>query len=72
MKEKNDGFIAAALRYTMIATTLPVATFAGYFIGNWLDEWRGTHYLKMVFLILGIVGGFTQLIRELMRNSSSK
>ena len=71
MKEKGDGFTAAALRYTAIATTLPVSTFAGYLIGHWLDEWLGTGYLTMVFLILGIVGGFVQLIRELTRNSKS-
>lgn len=72
MKEKGDGFVAAALRYTAIATMLPASTFAGYLIGYWLDKWLGTGYLKMVFLILGIVGGFVQLIRELMRNSGAK
>ncbi len=69
MKEKGDGFVGAALRYTAIATMLPASTFAGYLIGTWLDRWLGTDYLKIVFLILGIVGGFVQLIRELMRNA---
>ena len=69
MKGKGDGFTAAALRYTAIATMLPAATFAGYLVGHWLDRWLGTGYLTMVFLILGIVSGFIQLIRELMRGS---
>ena len=72
MKEKRDGFIASALRYTAIATALPAMTFAGYLIGGWLDQWLGTSYLKIVFLILGIASGFVQLIRELMRHSGSK
>ncbi len=72
MKEKGDGFVAAALRYTGIATMLPAGTLAGYLIGTWLDKRLGTHYLMIVFLILGIVSGFVQLIRELMRNSGSK
>jgi F0F1-type ATP synthase assembly protein I len=72
VKEKGDGFVASALRYTAIATMLPGATFAGYWIGTFLDNWLGTRYLKMVFLILGIVGGFVQLVRELMRNSGTK
>jgi F0F1-type ATP synthase assembly protein I len=72
VKEKGDGFTASALRYTAIATMLPAATFAGYLIGHWLDAWLGTGYLTMVFLILGIVSGFVQLIRELMRNSGTK
>lgn len=72
MKEKGDGFVAAALRYTAIATMLPAATFAGYLIGTFLDRRWGTTYLKIVFVIVGIVGGFVQLIRELMRNSDTK
>ena len=68
MKEKGDGFLASALRYTAIATALPAMTFGGYLIGGWLDQWMGTTYLKIVFLILGIVGGFLQLIRELTRH----
>jgi F0F1-type ATP synthase assembly protein I len=70
--EKGDGFTRSALRYTAIATMLPASTFAGYLIGHWLDEWLGTKYLQMVFLILGIAGGFVQLIRELTRNAGSK
>ena len=68
MKEKGDGFTASALRYTAIATMLPATTFAGYLIGHWLDEWLGTRYLEMVCLVLGIAGGFVQLIRELTKN----
>ena len=72
MKEKGDGFVAAALRYTAIATMLPASIFAGYLIGTFLDKWLGTGYLKIVFLLLGVVGGFGQLIRELMRHSGNK
>jgi F0F1-type ATP synthase assembly protein I len=72
VKEKGDGFMAAALRYTAIATMLPASTFAGYLIGYGLDRWLGTGYLKIVFLILGIVSGFAQLIRELMRHTGDK
>ena len=72
MKEKGDGFMAAALRYTAIATALPASTFAGYLVGRFLDKRLGTGYLTIVFLLLGIAGGFTQLIRELMRNSGDK
>ncbi len=72
MKEKEDGFVTAALRYTAIATMLPASTFAGYLIGTALDKWLGTGYLKIVFLLLGIVGGFVELIRELMRHMGEK
>jgi F0F1-type ATP synthase assembly protein I len=70
--EKKDGFMASALRYTAMATTLPAAIFAGYLIGCWLDKWLGTTYLKIVFLVLGIVCGFAQIVQQLMRDSSKK
>ena len=72
MKEKGDGFMAAALRYTAIATMLPASTFAGYLVGTFLDKWLGTSYLNIVFLLLGVAGGFVQLIRELMRHTGEK
>jgi F0F1-type ATP synthase assembly protein I len=70
--KKSDGFMAAAARYTSIAMTLPAATFAGYAIGYALDLWLHTTYLKIVFLILGIVSGFVELIRGLMRDMQAK
>jgi F0F1-type ATP synthase assembly protein I len=72
VKEKGDGFTASALRYTAIATMLPASTFAGYLIGHWLDQWLGTGFLMIVFVLLGIAGGFVQLIRQLMRDSGTK
>jgi F0F1-type ATP synthase assembly protein I len=72
VKEKGDGFRSTALRYTAIATMLPASIFAGYLIGTFLDKWLGTDYLKIVFLLLGIAGGFIQLIRELLRHTGEK
>lgn len=73
MKPKSpDSFLISAARYTAVAMTLPAATFAGYMIGNALDLWLHTTYLKIVFLILGIASGFLQLIRQLLRDMRSK
>ncbi len=64
--------MASAARYTYVAMTLPAATFAGYAIGYAFDLWLHTTYLKTVFLILGIVSGFMQLIRQLLSDMHSK
>jgi F0F1-type ATP synthase assembly protein I len=71
---RSDGFMASAARYTSIAMTLPAATLAGYLIGLALDHWLHTTYLYIVFLILGIISGFYELIRVLLRdmNASGK
>jgi len=55
--------------YTSLAFLLPAATFVGYIIGYLLDRAFGTHWLYILFLILGIVAGFVQLIRQLMRDT---
>ena len=55
--------------YTSLAFLLPAATFVGYVIGYLLDKAFHTHFLYIVFLILGIVAGFVQLIRQLQRDT---
>jgi F0F1-type ATP synthase assembly protein I len=55
--------------YTGLALLLPVSTFLGYLMGYWLDRAFGTTWLRIVFLMLGSVGGFVALIRQIMRDS---
>jgi ATP synthase protein I len=43
---------------------LPSCIFAGYAAGYLLDKWLGTTYLYMVFLLLGIIAGFVELLRK--------
>lgn len=62
-------FIVMVGEYTSLAFLLPAATFVGYVIGYLLDRAFGTHFLYLVFLLLGIAAGFVQLIRRLMRDS---
>lgn len=63
--------MALAGEYMELAFLLPVATFVGYAIGYLLDKTFGTHFLYLVFLILGTVSGFVQLIRKLTRDSAN-
>ena len=56
-------------KYTSLAFMLPAATFVGYAIGYLLDKAFGTHFLYILFLLLGIAAGFVQLIRQLMRDT---
>jgi ATP synthase protein I len=62
MAEKNIWVKAG--EYSALAFLLPSTTFVGYAIGYLLDKWLGTTYLYLVFLILGIIAGFVQLIRK--------
>jgi len=60
-----------AAAYSGLAFVLPAATIAGYVIGYLLDRAFGTHFLYIPFLILGTVGGFVQLIREVLKEFGS-
>jgi len=61
--------MATVGEYTALAFLLPVSTFVGYAIGYMLDKAFGTHFLYLVFLIIGTVSGFVQLIRQFLRDT---
>lgn len=65
VKQPDDNVWAQVSRYSSLAFILPVSTFVGYLIGYLLDRWFHTRFLFIVFLILGIVAGFIQLLRDL-------
>ena len=55
--------------YASLGVLLPASAVTGYFIGVLLDHYWGTQYLYIVFLIVGIVAGFVEMIRIVSRNS---
>ena len=63
------NFMVTVGQYTSLAFLLPAATFVGYIIGYLLDKLFHTHFLYIVFLILGIAAGFVQLIRQIQRDT---
>lgn len=52
-------------KYAGLALLLPLSTFIGYAMGYGLDHLFHTSWLRYVFLTLGSVSGFIELIREL-------
>jgi F0F1-type ATP synthase assembly protein I len=50
-----------------LAFVLPMNTLVGYGLGYWLDHVFSTHFLYIVFLLLGIAAGFVSLIREIQK-----
>lgn len=57
-------------KYLSIGLILPSSVLAGYIVGYFLDRWLGTTYLYIVFLLLGIGGGFYKLIQEVNKTSA--
>ncbi len=60
--EKNSWLQVA--RYSQLAFVFPAAIVAGLVVGSLLDRWLHTTWLYLVGLILGIIAGFVELIRE--------
>jgi F0F1-type ATP synthase assembly protein I len=69
MARPKRSAMATVAVYLSLAVMLPVSMAVGYGIGFFLDEKFGTHFLYLVFLILGIVSGLVQLLRQVMRDS---
>lgn len=61
--------MAVVGQYMSLAFLLPISTLIGYVIGYYLDKLFHTHFLYLVFLILGIASGFIELIRQLQRDA---
>jgi F0F1-type ATP synthase assembly protein I len=69
---KKDDIFAQYGKYYGLAFLIPSSILVGYAIGYGLDKFFGTTYLKMVFLLLGIVSGMIELIRELNKDDAGK
>ncbi|HEY9141757.1 MAG TPA: AtpZ/AtpI family protein [Bryobacteraceae bacterium] len=69
MVARKKSFTELAAEYSTLAFVLPAATFVGWLLGHLLDKAFGTGYLNIVGLMLGIVAGFVQLIRQVMRDT---
>ena len=54
-------------QYLGLAMMLPIATFVGYGMGYGLDRLFGTHFLYLVFMVIGTAAGIIQLIRDLSK-----
>ena len=54
--------------YASLGVMLPACTVTGYLLGMLLDHWFGTHFLYIVFLLIGIAAGFMELVRIVTRD----
>lgn len=66
-EQPRKNSLTQGLKYTHIAFALPGGVFAGWFLGALLDRWLGTTFLYLVGMGLGIVAGFYDLFRTMLR-----
>jgi ATP synthase protein I len=64
--------LAQALQYSHIGFVIPAGAVVGWLFGAWLDKHYGTSYWAITCILLGIVGGFYDLIKTVMRMSKDQ
>jgi F0F1-type ATP synthase assembly protein I len=52
------------VKFLGLGFLIPCGVAVGYFGGLWLDQLFHTHFLYIVLLIAGAIGGISALIRE--------
>ena len=65
MPKPDPSGLAGVGKYLGSAIILPIATLVGYGMGYGLDTLFHTSWLRYVFLVLGTVAGFIELIKDL-------
>jgi F0F1-type ATP synthase assembly protein I len=56
-------------KYLNLALLLPISTFVGFLMGYGLDMLFHTTWVRYIFLLLGSIAGFIELIRELNKDT---
>jgi F0F1-type ATP synthase assembly protein I len=66
--DQRKSFWLQVGHYSQLAIIFPAAVVVGWLIGSALDRWWHTSWLYLAGLILGIVAGFVELIRTVLRD----
>ncbi|OGS27706.1 MAG: hypothetical protein A2297_06235 [Elusimicrobia bacterium RIFOXYB2_FULL_48_7] len=71
-KNRSKNSYGRMVSVSSLGINLVVSTAVGLAIGIYLDKFFKTsfHYFTLIFLVIGIVAGFWQLIKEIMAESS--
>jgi F0F1-type ATP synthase assembly protein I len=67
--EQKKSFWLQYARYGQLGVMLPASTVVGWLIGAGLDRWLHTTWLYLTGILLGIVAGFVELIRTVLRDT---
>jgi len=64
-RKQGDSDAKSLGKYLELALLLPISTMIGLAMGYGLDKLFGTHFIYIIFMLLGTAAGIIQLIREL-------
>ncbi len=64
---RKENFWVQAARYSQLAFIFPAAVVVGWLVGAALDRWLHQTWLYLLGILLGIVAGFVELFRLVLR-----
>lgn len=64
--------LGEVVRYTHLAFVLPAAAVVGLLLGAAIDKWLGTDWVYLAGLVVGIVAGFYDLARAILKQSKEE
>ena len=67
--KREKSFYSQIGEYSSMAFVLPVSCLVGYAIGYYLDKFFETHFLNIVFILLGAASGLLQLYRQISKDT---
>jgi F0F1-type ATP synthase assembly protein I len=72
MQPRSDRPLIWLGKYLSLALTLPASVAAGYILGSAADHWLHAPLLRVVGIVLGMVAGIVQILRELSRETKAE
>lgn len=63
---RKPSAAAQLAKYSELAFVLPAGAIGGWLLGALLDKQFGTHWIYLLGLVLGFIGGFVRIIRVAM------
>ena len=72
MQPRSDKPLIWLGKYLSLALTLPASVAAGYILGSAADHWLHVPLLRVVGIVLGMVAGIVQILRELSRETKAE
>jgi F0F1-type ATP synthase assembly protein I len=68
--DRKESTAVIWARYSQLAFILPAAVVVGLLLGKLLDYWFHTHWIFLVGIIVGAIGGFVDIIRTVTHDKS--
>jgi F0F1-type ATP synthase assembly protein I len=68
--QPKKSVLVQLANYSQLAFIFPAATVVGWLIGTALDRWLHTTWLYLAGLLVGIIAGFVELIRQVTSSDS--